>query len=124
MEVAPLRNMGETTTLIKIYGESDFIQVEALVDTGATFTKLSSSIAKKLGLKVQYETTVELSDGRLVKRGLALAEVEIEGVRRPMLIAIPENEERPLVGYTTLEILGFKINPITRKLEKSFAIEY
>ncbi|MCS4540705.1 MAG: aspartyl protease family protein [Euryarchaeota archaeon] len=122
MEVAPLRNMGETTTLIKIYGESDFIQVEALVDTGATFTKLSSSIAKKLGLKVQYETTVELSDGRLVKRGLALAEVEIEGVRRPMLIAI--SEERPLVGYTTLEILGFKINPITRKLEKSFAIEY
>ena len=116
--------MGETTALIKVYGELDFVQIEALVDTGATFTKLPNSIAKKLGLKARYETTVELSDGRLVKRDLALAEVEIEGVRRPMLIAISENEERPLVGYTTLEILGFKINPITRKLEKSFAIEY
>ena len=49
--------------------------------------------------------------------------MEIEGVRRPVLVAIGE-EERPLVGYTALELLGFKVNPITRKLEKAMPIEY
>ena len=33
-------------------------------------------------------------------------------------------EEKPLLGYTALEILGFKVNPISRKLEKATAIEY
>jgi len=33
-------------------------------------------------------------------------------------------EEKPLIGYTTLELLGFKVNPITRRLEKAIPIEY
>jgi len=60
----------------------------------------------------------------VIKRGLALGEVEIEGVRRPVLIAIGGEEERPLVGYATLELLSFKVNPVTGKLKKTIAIEY
>ena len=52
-----------------------------------------------------------------------LAEVEIEEVGRPVLVAIVE-EEKPLIGYTTLELLGFKVNPITGKLERAMPIEY
>jgi predicted aspartyl protease len=55
------------------------IELEALVDTGATFTKISQRLASTLGLQVKYETEVELADGRLVNRELALAEVELEG---------------------------------------------
>lgn len=29
-----------------------------------------------------------------------------------------------LIGYTTLELLGFKVNPITGKLERAMPIEY
>jgi len=32
--------------------------------------------------------------------------------------------EKGLLGYTALEVLGFKVNPLTRRLEKTFAIEY
>jgi len=90
----------------------------------ATFTKVPESVTVKLGLKAQYEAEVELGDGRILKRRLALAEVEIEGVRRPVLFAIGGEGERALLGYTTLEILGFKVNPVTGKLEKTVAIEY
>lgn len=117
--------MGETRTPFKIYGmNGKSAALEALVETGATFTKVPRTVAKELELEVKYETEVELADGRQVKRGLALAEVEIAGVRRPILIAIGGEEERPLIGYTTLEILGFKVNAITGKLEKTNAIEY
>ncbi|GAI50623.1 unnamed protein product, partial [marine sediment metagenome] len=63
-------------------------------------------------------------DGRVIKRGLAPAEVEIEDVRRPMLVTVGKEGEKPVIGYTTLEILGFKINPITGKLKRTVAIEY
>ncbi|MEM4216735.1 MAG: aspartyl protease family protein [Candidatus Methanomethylicaceae archaeon] len=117
--------MGETRAQFKIYGaDGKAIELEAIVDTGATFTRVPEPLAVKLGLKAQYETEVELSDGRKIKRWLALAEVEIEGVRRPVLVAIGNEGEQALLGYTTLEILGFKVNPITGKLEKTVAIEY
>ena len=117
--------MGETKAQFEIHGaDGKSIELEALVDTAATFTKVPESAATNLGLKAQYETDVEFSDCRILKRGLALTEVEIEGVRRPVLVAIGGEGERALLGYTTLEILGFKVNPVTGKLEKTVAIEY
>ena len=110
--------MGETQINFRIYGINDqTADLKAVVDTGATFSKIPESIAARLGLEAKYETDVELGDGRIIRRKLALLEMEIEEVRRPVLIAIGE-EEKPLIGYTTLELLGFKVNPITGKLEK------
>lgn len=117
--------MGETRAQLEIYGANGKgMELEAVVDTGATFTKLPESLAVKLGLKARYETEVELGDGRILKRWLALAEVEIEDIRRPVLVAIGGEGERALLGYTAWEILGFKVNPVTGKLEKTVAIEY
>ena len=117
--------MGEALVKFKVYGPNGrFAELEALVDTGATFTKIPKSIASKLGFQAKYATDVELDDKRIIRREIALGEVEIEDVRRPVLIAIGGDDERPIIGYTTLELLGFKINPITGKLEKTFAIEY
>jgi len=117
--------MGEIRITFKVYGtDGQAAALDALVDTGASFTKIPHNIASKLGLEVKHETEVELADGRRVKRGLALAEVEIEDVRRPLLIAIGAEGEKPIIGYTTLEILEFKVNPNTGRLEKTVAIEY
>lgn len=116
--------MGETKVWLKLYGPLGSVELEALADAGATFTKIPKDTAAKLGLELRYEARVELADRRVITRRLALAEMEIEGVRRPALIAVAENEEGPLLGYTTLEALGFKVNPLTRKLEKTVAIEY
>lgn len=116
--------MGETFATVRIYGRLGSSTLELLVDTGATFTKIPKAIGEKIGLEAKYTTEVELSDGRLVERKLALAELEIEGIKRPVLVSLSEDGEKSLLGYTTLEVLGFKVNPLTRKLEKTFAIEY
>ena len=95
-----------------------------MADTGATFTKVPRATVEGIGLETAYETDVELGDGRTVTRRLALADIEIDGVRRSVLIAVGENGERALVGYTTLESLGFKVDPVTHSLEPTPAIEY
>ena len=116
--------MGETNAVLTVYGSLGSAELVTLVDTGATFTKVPRAIIDSVGLEARYETLVELGDGTTITRPLALAEVEVEGVRRPMLIAISDGDETPLLGYTTLEILGFKVNPVTQSLEKTMAIEY
>lgn len=116
--------MGETRIQFRVYGsKGKAADLEAVVDTGATFSKIPESIAVGIGLEAEYETEVELGDGRVIGRKLTLAEMEIEGVRRPVLVAIGE-EEKPLIGYTTMELLGFKVNPLTGKLERAMPIEY
>jgi len=89
--------MGETRTRLKVYGSyGKAVELEALVDPGATFTKVPKEMADSLGLKFRYGTGAELADGRRVKRGL-------EGVRRPVLVAIGEEGERALIGHTALD---------------------
>ena len=116
--------MGETYTTLKIYGPRGVEEVEALVDTGTTFTKIPLSLGERLGLRVRRKVEVRLSDERVVERGLCYAEVEVDGVRDLIPVALSGEGEAPLVGYTTLEILGFKINPVTASLERTLPVEY
>ena len=116
--------MGETRAKVKVYGNRGWKEVDALVDTGATFTNIHTSVAEEIGIEPKYDTTIELADRRLVQRRLGLAEIEFNGVRRPVLIAFSPDTEEPLIGYTTLENLELKVNPVTGKLEKTKAIEY
>lgn len=116
--------MGDTRTKIKIYGANGkFAELEVLVDTGATFTKILKSIVSEIGLEPKYEREAELGDGRTVSRKIAVAEVEMEDEKGSIPVAIGEEGERSILGYTALEILGFKVNPTTGKLGKVKALE-
>lgn len=116
--------MGETRIRVKLYGIRGSKEIEALVDTGATFTKVQESVAQEIGMDLKYDTTIEMADRRLVPRKLGLAEIEFDGIRRPVLVTVSPDTEEPLIGYTTLENLELKVNPVTRKLEKTKPIEY
>ena len=116
--------MGETIVTMTVHGPRGSRQVAGVADTAATCTKIPSATAEALGLQARFETQVELGDGRTVTRQLALAEVEIEDVRRPVLVALAEDGEQSLVGYTTLEALGFKVDTAKHALERRTATEY
>ena len=48
--------MGETRIHFKVYGANGkAADLEAVVDTGATFSKIPESIAAMLGLEAKYE---------------------------------------------------------------------
>ena len=116
--------MGRTFLDIGIHGRFRSSVIPALADTASTFTKVPRSLFDQLGLDVVHEAEVEIGDGRTIRRPLALAEVEIAGVRRPVLVSAGGDGEQPLVGYTTLETLGFKVNTVSHELEPTPAIEY
>jgi predicted aspartyl protease len=114
----------DTYAKLKIYGPNGVEELNGLVDTGATFTKIPLDVGEKLGLRVSRRVAVRLSDERSVERDLCYAEAEVDGVKDLIRITLGAGSEEPLIGYTTLEILGFKINPITRRLENTTPIGY
>lgn len=116
--------MGQTHVDMRIHSGPRSVVFSALADTAATFTKVPGRVFDDLGLETSYETAVEIGDGRIIWRRLAPAAVEIDGVRRLVLVASGGDEEQPLIGYTTLETLGFEVNTVTHELEPTPAIEY
>jgi len=116
--------MGKTSTTIRLYGPDGTAELEALVDTGATFTKISQSLASKVGLKPRRTVLTRVATGEFISRNAGTLEGELEGIRDVIPVVIGGDHEPAMIGYTTLEILGFKVNPITEKLESTHAVEY
>jgi len=116
--------LGETITRVRVYGPDGTSELEALVDTGATFTKISRSIASRIGVRPKREVLTQVATGEIIKRQTSTLDAEIKGVRDTVPVVIGEDHEPTVIGYTTLEILGFKINPVTGELEPTHALDY
>jgi len=103
--VAPL---GETIAEIRVTGPKGSKAVRAVVDTGATNTVIDEDLARELGIVV-------LADGSVDKVGVGSAQIEIQGVTRIVPVYI---YKETLVGLTTLEAAGLRVNPVSETLEK------
>jgi len=88
--------------------------VRATVDTGATNTTIEKSLAKQLGVKEIDSQEVLLANGKSDTVGVGSAEIEIQGIRRVVPVFIHDSN---LVGLTTLEAAGLRVNPVTQHLE-------
>ncbi len=116
--------MGETRVKVRLHGPKGSDDVEMLVDTGASLTKIPEGIATGLGIAVEKRVQVVLADGSLRDRGLAEVRMEIAGEIRTIPLLVGPDGEEALLGLTSLEIFRLKVNPITHKLEPSKWIEY
>jgi predicted aspartyl protease len=116
--------MGDTYARMTVHGPSGSATVDAIVDTGATFTKISRRTARKSGFSGRRQVEVVLANGEKAVRELGSIGLEIESQRDVVPVTVGDEGEAELVGCTALEILGFKVNPITRKLEPNPPIEY
>ncbi len=116
--------MGETYAELTLSGAAGVDTLRCLVDTGATFTRIPAAVGERLGLEVVDEVQVELADGRVSTRRLAVADARLDGVRCPVLVTLADDERAPLIGKTTLANLGFKVDPVAERLEPRTVIEY
>lgn len=93
-------------------------EAQFLVDTGAFHTAIPKVIAENLRLEVAGEISVTLADKREVKAPIALASLKVldrESIVPVIIIDVP----KPLLGVSTLEGLGLKVDPVGGSLEHS-----
>ncbi|MDE1827638.1 MAG: aspartyl protease family protein [Candidatus Micrarchaeota archaeon] len=97
--------------------------VSGLVDTGATFSMIPKEVANKLGIKPEGKTAVRTAKGVMMLE-YAVVKTKIDGEESVFKTLINPVINKSLIGVIVLEALGFKVNPITKKLEKHEIEQY
>ena len=97
------------------------VELEALVDTGATFPALPNDKVEEIGLPIIGEGEAEVAAGR-EKVKLALGVTQIEDRTAGSYIMVRPKGTTPLIGVVALEQMGYKVDPTTGKLIKGLPL--
>lgn len=110
--------MGTFTVPIQVGGLAgqQFIQVDALVDTGSTDTVLPSNVLEQLGIEPVDRYTYKLADDRIVEYEVGDGRIRIDGRERIAPIVFGPRDVAPLLGATALEIFHLRVVPVERRL--------
>jgi clan AA aspartic protease len=92
------------------------VELEGLVDTGALFTQIPEPILAGLGIVPSGYRSVHYADGTGAVVPVAKAEITIHGIETATMVLCGRPRSLVLVGATTLETLGFGVDPIHKTL--------
>ena len=89
----------------------------ALVDPGATHTVLPAPTLEAMGIKPLRQVPVRIADNSVMDVELGYADISLAGMPPLPCVVFFWPTEKYLVGRTTLENHGLKVNPTTEQLE-------
>ena len=93
-----------------------FETVEALVDTGASYTVMPPSLLGKLGIVPDSRRAFVLADGARIERDLGETRVRMRGEERTSPVVFGSEGATPLLGALTLEIFSLGVDPVRKRL--------
>ena len=91
-------------------------ELSLLVDTGATLSWIPREILEKLGVVAFSRLPFTLADGHRLERDTTAVLMTIDGRKGAVQVAFGEAGEEAVLGATSLEGLGFLVDPIAQKL--------
>ena len=94
-----------------------FEYLEAVVDTGATYTWIPKDVLEKLGIRPRFKRRLKLADGRVIERDAAQMPMRIDGETMISVCIFGDPNSEPLLGAVTLEEFGLGVDPINKSLE-------
>ena len=94
----------------------DFVEVDALVDTGATYSLLPRDIADQLGITPAGQRSVQLADDSIVNYDVGEARLRLQGDELTVLVVLAPEGTSPLLGATALELFGLAADPVNQRL--------
>ena len=92
--------------------------MQFLVDTGAMYSFVSPEVAAQLGVEFTAATTIVTADGSRYQVPLAFAYIRVMD-RESTIVLGALNVPEPLLGATSLQVLGLKVDPVNEVLEHS-----
>ena len=93
-----------------------FIELEALVDTGATYTSIPEDVLERLGVEVRETRPFEIADDRVVEYPVGYATMRVNDREVIALVVFGPPGTAPLLGATTVETAGLGVDPINQRL--------
>ena len=110
--------MGVFTVEIGI-GDPDglrFESVEAMVDSGASYTMIPSSLLRSLGVTPLKRRGFKLAGGSRIELENSQTWMRVEGELGIAPVVFVEEDAQPLLGAVTLEMFQLGIDPVEMQL--------
>jgi clan AA aspartic protease len=112
--------MGLTSVKVEIsniYKPSQAQEIELLVDSGATFSMVPRELLERLDILPVEKGEFILAESSFIKREMGYAFFGIGERKRLSPVIFGEKGDKAILGAVTLEILGYELDPITKKLK-------
>lgn len=93
-----------------------FVQVDALADSGSAYTWLPGSTLIRLGVEPMGWRNFETADGRIVQYEVGHARCRVNGNEVITLVVFGPEDAKPLLGAVTLETFGLGVDPVNQRL--------
>lgn len=93
-----------------------FESVEALVDTGATYTMVPASLLDRLGIAPVAQMNFILADGQRIERDVGEASLRIGDSTFHSPVVFANEDSNVLLGAVTLQIFGLGVDPLNERL--------
>ena len=100
------------------------LRVDAMVDTGASYTMLPSDVLRELGITATRQGVFELADNSRVEIGMADVWATIDGRISTTIALFGDEGAHPLLGAYTLEGLLLAVDPVNERLVSTHGILY
>ena len=95
---------------------SKSFELDAMVDTGATYTVAPARLLREIGIQPTRTTQIELADGSIREYERGEARVSIDNRPAATTVIFGDDDAEPLIGVVTLEELELAVDPIGERL--------
>ena len=107
----------EKVKLTSLFEPKKSVEVDAVIDTGATMVVLPKDIVNALGLRKVREVKVRYANNKVETRPIyGVVTIELKGRSANLDVLVEEKGSQPLIGQVLLELLDLIVEPKTRKL--------
>lgn len=93
-----------------------FERIDALVDTGASYTFVPASLLRRLGIAPIEKVTLFVAHGPPIERDIAEALIRIDNRQTGTFVVFGDDDSVPLLGAYSLEGLGLGVDAVNRRL--------
>ncbi len=110
--------MGNFSCPVEVFSEdgSRSITIDALVDTGATYTCLPEARLRDLGITPSRRVESVLADGSVIEDDVGVTSVRVQGVPVITYVVFAEESAPALLGAYTLEGALLAVDPVAMRL--------
>jgi len=91
-------------------------EMELVVETGATYPVVPTSVAERLGIRPSEEITFTLANGARQTRKVGWAGIAHDGRKTHSRVVFGEATDIPLLGAFALEGIGYEVDTVGRTL--------
>lgn len=93
------------------------IDLDCLADTGAIYTMIPRDLLESISVRTSGSRRFKLANGKTEEYMIGEAYVEVQNVGATSLVVFGPEKSTPLLGVTTLELLGFQVDPVSGQLK-------